>query len=97
MNIMDLVKAIAPDCEVDVVGIRPGEKLHEVMVPEDDARLTLEFDRYFVIQPAFHWWSEAEFQQIGGGGRKVPDGFRYSSDTNDRWLGVDELRRMIQA
>lgn len=95
MTIMDLVTAIAPHCEVDVVGIRPGEKLHEVMIPEDDGRLTVEFDDYYVIRPAWHLWSEEEGRRIAERGRKVPEGFRYSSDTNDRWLTVDELRRLV--
>lgn len=95
MKIMDLVEAIAPGCQVDIIGIRPGEKLHEVMVPEDDGRLTIEFDDYYVIQPALHLWGEEEVRQIAVGGRKVPDGFRYSSDTNDRWLSVQELRQLV--
>ncbi len=95
MNIMDLVRAIAPNCKVDVIGIRPGEKLHEVMVPEDDARLTVEFDDYYVIQPAFHWWNEEEFRRISGEDRKVLDGFQYSSDSNSDWLSVEQLRAMV--
>ncbi|HWI47284.1 MAG TPA: UDP-N-acetylglucosamine 4,6-dehydratase (inverting), partial [Rummeliibacillus sp.] len=62
MNIMDLAKAIGPDCEVKIVGIRPGEKLHEAMITEDDARHTIEFDDYYVIQPEFNWWS-AEYSK----------------------------------
>src|SRR3990167_5594509 len=57
MNIMDLAKAIAPECKYDIVGIRPGEKLHEVMILEDDSRHTLEFDGYYVVEPEFNWWS----------------------------------------
>lgn len=95
MRIVDLVEAIAPGCQVDVIGIRPGEKLHEVMVPEDDGRLTLEFDDYYVIQPALSFWGEEEVRQMAVGGRRVPEGFRYSSDTNDRWLTVQELRELI--
>ena len=87
---VSLAAAIAPGCRLETVGIRPGEKLHEVMVPEDDARNTLEFDEYFVIQPAFPWWASENAK----GGRPCVPGFRYSSDANDRWLSADELRRM---
>ena len=93
MRIMDLVRAIAPECETKVVGIRPGEKLHETLVPEDDARSSLEYDDHFVIQPRFHWW-DADGYLNGNGGRPCPDGYRYASDTNDRWLTVAELRSM---
>ena len=93
MNIMDLAKALAPDCRTEIVGIRPGEKLHEVMVPEDDAHHTLEYDDYFAILPTFHDWDMRAFME-GNGGKPCPDGFRYSSDTNSRWLSVEELRQM---
>jgi len=94
MKIVDLAEAIAPDCKHDTVGIRPGEKLHEVMVPEDDARQTVEFDNRFVIQPAFPWWDAGAF--AGMGGKPCPEGFRYSSDTNSRWLTEEELREMLR-
>jgi UDP-N-acetylglucosamine 4,6-dehydratase len=94
MNIMDLARALAPEAEVDVVGIRPGEKLHEVMVAEDDARHTVECDDYFAILPSFHEWDEDAFTKMNGG-RRCPDGFRYSSESNDQWLSVDDLRRMV--
>lgn len=58
MKVMDLAKAIAPDCDIEIVGIRPGEKLHEAMIMEDDARHTVEFDDHYVIQPEFPWWSK---------------------------------------
>jgi UDP-N-acetylglucosamine 4,6-dehydratase len=96
MNIMDLVKAVAPGCEVRVVGIRPGEKLHEVMVPEDDARHTVEYEDYFAILPTFHDWDPEAYVRENGG-RRCPDGFKYSSDTNVQWLTVAELRAMIEA
>ncbi len=93
MNIVDLARAIGPDCQVKVIGIRPGEKLHEVMVPEDDARYTLEYDDYFAIIPTFHEWDANAYRETNGG-HPCPDGFRYSSDTNTRWLTQEELRRM---
>jgi len=96
MNIMDLVTAVAPECRVQIVGVRPGEKVHEVMVPEDEAHHTIEYDDYFVILPAFHDWDMEAFLAEHGG-RRCPVGFKYSSDTNTRWLSVDELRAMIEA
>ena len=93
MNIMDLAKAIAPECEIEIMGIRPGEKLHEVMISEDDARNVEEFDDYYVVKPHFAWWGEGRLQGIRG--KKVPKGFRYDSDTNDKWLTVEELRRLV--
>lgn len=88
MNIMDLAKAIAPECEIDIVGIRPGEKLHEAMIMEDDARHTKEFDTYYVIQPEFSWWSE----EYIGNGKSLSDGFSYTSERNTEWLTVEQLR-----
>lgn len=88
MNVMDLAKAIAPECEVDIVGIRPGEKLHEAMIMEDDARHTKEFDTYYVIQPEFSWWSEEHVEK----GKSLPEGFKYTSDVNEDWLTVEQLR-----
>src|SRR5205823_7731515 len=82
MNIMDLAKAIAPECRTEIVGIRPGEKLHEVMIAEDDARNTREYDEYFVIYPQFHEWATSPRM----GGNPCPDNFRYSSDNNTQWL-----------
>jgi len=92
MNIMDLAQAIAPDCKTEVVGIRPGEKLHEVMVPEDDARNTIELADRFVIQPVFPLWHD---QPEYPGAKRCPDGFRYGSDNNDRWLTRAELTEMV--
>jgi UDP-N-acetylglucosamine 4,6-dehydratase len=91
MNIMDLARAVAPECEHRVVGIRPGEKLHEMMISEDDSRHCLEFDDHYVLTPEFQWWSSGNHE----GGRPVPDGFAYKSDTNDRWLSVEDLQAII--
>jgi UDP-N-acetylglucosamine 4,6-dehydratase len=91
MNIMDLAKAIAPECKTEVVGIRPGEKLHEVMVPEDDARTTVELPDRFVIRPAMAWFNTGNYAEA----KPVPDGFTYSSDKNDRWLSGAELLKII--
>jgi UDP-N-acetylglucosamine 4,6-dehydratase len=94
MNIVDLAKAIGPECRLDFVGIRPGEKLHETMVPEDDAHNTLEYDDHFVIRSM-----SSENGLKGGircdGGRSCPEGFRYSSDNNPQWLSESELQRLV--
>jgi UDP-N-acetylglucosamine 4,6-dehydratase/5-epimerase len=92
MNIMDLAKVVAPECGHRIVGIRPGEKLHEVMIPEDDARRTLEFDRYFAILPSLDKRDTPAHRE----GRPCPDGFRYGSDNNPDWLSVDGLRTMLE-
>jgi UDP-N-acetylglucosamine 4,6-dehydratase len=93
MCMQDLARAIAPDCRVEIIGIRPGEKLHEVMVPEDDAHHTVEYDDYFAILPTFHDWDTPEYLK-NNGGKMCRAGFRYSSDTNTHWLTVDELREI---
>ena len=95
MRIIDLANAIAPNCKHDYVGIRPGEKLHEVLVPEDDARRTLEFDTYYVIQPELGFWS---IDKSGySAGRRCQEGFRYASDTNPEILSVESLKQMLNA
>ena len=91
MNIMDLAKAIAGDCRTEVVGIRPGEKLHELMITEDDARNTREFDDYFTIL------GHSEADHAPAGGKKCADGFSYASNTNTQWLTTEQLREMIAA
>jgi len=90
MRLVDLARAIAADCRLDVVGIRPGEKLHEMMIPSDEARYTFEYDTHYIIAPAFHEWSTFDFSSNGG--RPVEDGFAYSSDTNPHWLTIEELQ-----
>ena len=93
MNIMELAKAIASECKHEIVGIRPGEKLHEVMITEDDARHTLELENYYIVEPEFKWWSNKK--HMVNGGVSVPENFRYASNTNDKWLTVEELRKLI--
>ncbi|HHL39961.1 MAG TPA: UDP-N-acetylglucosamine 4,6-dehydratase (inverting) [Deltaproteobacteria bacterium] len=91
-SVVDIARAVAPECSHDVVGIRPGEKLHEVLISRDDGRNTLEYDDYYIIQPQFAWWGE----RGDGGGRPVPDGFGYASNTNPLRLGVDEIREIVR-
>ncbi|HTL30134.1 MAG TPA: UDP-N-acetylglucosamine 4,6-dehydratase (inverting) [Tepidisphaeraceae bacterium] len=91
MRITDLAKALAPSCEIVEIGIRPGEKLHEVLVGEDESRQTVDLPGRYVITPAHPWWRDpAVFE-----GALVPSGFRYASDTNDEWLTTDELNRLV--
>jgi UDP-N-acetylglucosamine 4,6-dehydratase len=92
MNIMDLATAIGPECKIEVVGIRPGEKLHEVMIPEDDARNSVDLADRYVILPAFEHREESPYRKD----RRCPDGFRYGSDSNERWLTQKELVDMIR-
>lgn len=91
MNIMDLAAAVAPECKHEIVGIRPGEKLHEVMVPEDDARNTVELEDRYVILPHFDWAWLDRYKQF----KRCPEGFRYSSETNDRWLKKEQLTELL--
>jgi len=90
MKITDLAKAIAPACKVETIGIRPGEKLHEVLISEDEARNTSELDDMFVIKPMHPFWDELRWNK----GNNLPDGFRYGSDNNTQWLMGTELKRM---
>jgi UDP-N-acetylglucosamine 4,6-dehydratase len=91
MRIVDLAKAVAPECEIDFVGIRPGEKLHEVLISRDESRHTLALEDMFVVQPVHPWWKPADWSR----GKSLPDGFKYTSDKNDRWLTIEVLRQMI--
>lgn len=93
MNIMNLVKAIAPECKTEVIGIRPGEKLHEIMISKDDARLAIELDNYYIVKPDFNFFGR-RFQDNTG--KPVPLEFEYSSDKNSWWLTMEELRDMIK-
>jgi UDP-N-acetylglucosamine 4,6-dehydratase len=93
MNIMDLAKAIAPNCETRIIGIRPGEKLHELMIPRDEAHMTIEFDKFLVVQPAFRFW---ERRSSWNGGQPVGDDFEYRSDNNPWRLTVDEMRTLVE-
>jgi len=100
IRIVDLAKAMAPKLGTEVVGIRPGEKLHEVMCPADDSHLTLEFDDHYVIKPTivFHK-PETDYahNRKGQRGRPVPQGFEYNSGTNKRFLSVEEIREFNRA
>jgi UDP-N-acetylglucosamine 4,6-dehydratase/5-epimerase len=92
MKVTDLAKAIAPECKIKIVGIRPGEKLHEAMITEDDSRHTVEFDNYYVITPEFPWWLNEYMKE----GKQLHEGFKYTSETNTNWLTVDELQSLVE-
>jgi UDP-N-acetylglucosamine 4,6-dehydratase len=87
MTMQTLIEAIAPGCEIDTIGIRPGEKLHEVLISEDEARNAVEMEDMFVIPPVHPWWKGTAKLH----GRELPSPFRYSSDTNQRWLTAEEV------
>lgn len=93
-KITELASVMAPGLSHKVIGIRPGEKLHEVMITEDDARATLELADRYVIQPWLNSWDVAPY--LAAGAKPVPEEFRYSSDTNPFWLQEDEIARMLQ-
>ena len=97
MAIMDLAKVVAPECSVNITGIRQGEKLHEVLISEDEARSTVELDDMYVVMPASslnvrsrplgHDWEDE--------GKPLVDGFRYASNTNPQWLSVEQIQQMV--
>jgi len=91
MKILDLVKAVAPECKIEHTGIRPGEKIHEILISEDEVRTTIETDDMFIIQPVHPWWKSWDWE----GGKPMQEGFKYSSDSNSRWLNPAQLKEMI--
>ncbi len=92
MSILDMVEAIAPGCKKEIIGIRPGEKLHELMISRDDARKTVEFDDHYVIQPDFRYF---ERPYKNNSGNPVAEDFEYNSGTNDWKLNVGELHELL--
>lgn len=88
--ITDLAKAMLPNCEINEIGIREGEKLHEVMVTKDDSRMTYEYDKHYIIYPNFDWVDKNKIFLPGG--NSVQEGFEYSSDKNNNWLNADQLK-----
>jgi UDP-N-acetylglucosamine 4,6-dehydratase/5-epimerase len=91
MRVMDMAAALAPDCRIESIGIRPGEKIHEVLLSEDEARQSVELDGLFVIEPQNHPWWEGKPRPDA---KPLAPGFRYASDTNTRWLTEEELKGM---
>ena len=94
MGILDVAKAVAPGMATQVVGIRPGEKLHEQMIGPEESSFTYEFDRYFKILPVVNTWDRGADLAVGG--TQVAPGFTYASDTNSEWMSTEDLRAWIQ-
>lgn len=92
-KITDLAEAMLPGCEKPEVGIREGEKLHEVMVTKEDSMTTYEYDKHYIIYPHYNWWS----RDILSGGKMVEQGFEYNSGNNTEWLGIEELRKKLMS
>jgi UDP-N-acetylglucosamine 4,6-dehydratase len=90
-KVVDLAKAIAPEAKLNIIGIRPGEKLHEVLVSEDEARNTVERETMFIVKPPETLWKrDMQYE-----GKPLPGGFRFSSDTNTQWLDIDGIKKFI--
>lgn len=92
MKLRDLAQALAPECEIDTIGVRPGEKIHELLISDDEARHTVEIDGMYVIKAAHPWWESENWASA----RPVEPGFRYASHTNGQWLTPEELRQLAQ-
>jgi UDP-N-acetylglucosamine 4,6-dehydratase len=99
VKVVDLATAMAPDLPHKIVGIRPGEKLHEVMCPADDSHLTLEFDNHYVIKPTISFSGPVDYSrnQIGESGKAVETGFEFHSGRNPNFLSVDQIVSMNHA
>lgn len=91
-KITDLAKAMCEDCEMPEVGIREGEKLHEIMITREDSMKTYEYEKHYIIYPHYTWWSD---DRVLPGGKKVEQGFSYSSDNNSVWMTVDDLKKAL--
>jgi UDP-N-acetylglucosamine 4,6-dehydratase len=92
MKVIDLAKAVAPEAKINIIGIRPGEKLHEVLISEDEARTVIELDDMYVVQPAAALWFGHEWEKLG---RKINDDFHYVSNTNSDWLDIVDIQELI--
>jgi UDP-N-acetylglucosamine 4,6-dehydratase len=97
MRMVDLAKVIAPEAKHEIIGIRPGEKLHEVMIPADDAYRAFEYATHYLVMPGFQFWQDADKHSPPPGGKKCPDGFYYGSNNNTQWLKEEDLALMIAA
>lgn len=93
MSMLDLAKAIAPEAEIEIIGIRPGEKLHEALISEDEARTTIELDDMYVVQPAAAMWFGYAWEEMG---KRLPEGFTYVSNNNTDWLDISRINEIIK-
>lgn len=92
MRLTDIVLSIAPNARIDVIGIRPGEKLHETLITAEEAGRTKEFDTYFIVEPEHPFWSEENHKE----GKPAESGFEYKSNTNTQWLTSDDLKKCLK-
>ena len=97
MKIVDLAATMSPDFPIKIIGVRAGEKLHEVMCPRDNYHLTLDFSDHYVIMPTIEYRHRVDYHCncVGENGVPVPDGFQYSSDLNTEWITGQQLLEMI--
>jgi UDP-N-acetylglucosamine 4,6-dehydratase len=93
MRVIDLARALGPECEIRITGIRPGEKIHETLLTENEAARSRDVGDIFVIEPAFRWWGGVKGDDRSGS--PLPGDFRYTSDSNDRWLSPEGLKDLI--
>lgn len=100
MKIMDLANTIAPDCRIKYIGVRPGEKIHECLITENEAKHTLEFDNFFVIIPEFSFWKKGRSwfwkKENQKKGKPLPDNFKYTGDNNKEWLTKEQMRKILK-
>ncbi len=92
MKIVDLAEVIAPEAKKKIIGIRPGEKLHEILITEEEAKHSREFNEYFIIEPEFSFWDDSNFKD----GKPLPEGFQYTSDTNNQWIAKEQMMGILR-
>jgi UDP-N-acetylglucosamine 4,6-dehydratase len=92
MKIVDLAKAVAPNCAIEMIGMRPGEKLHEILITTEDGRYTVEYDGLYIIFPQLSWWQTQNYKNA----KKLAEGFNYTSNNNGEWLKINELKKMVK-
>ena len=95
MKIIDLANVLAPECKHEIIGIRPGEKIHEVLLSVSDSRNAIEYSNFFIVKPEYKWWSTSK--ELKEEGIAVGDGFSYTSNNNDSWVKKSELLKMIKS
>jgi len=93
MKVIDLAEAIAPDAEKKIIGIRPGEKLHEVLLTKEEARHSREFNECFVVEPEYLFWDQNNFKE----GKLLPNNFEYNSNSNNKWLTKEQMRKILKS
>jgi UDP-N-acetylglucosamine 4,6-dehydratase (inverting) len=93
-KVTDLARAMAPDAELVAVGMRTGEKMHELMITKEDSRKAYDYGNYYIIYPQVDWWSVD--RHYTGGGKELDPGFEYSSNTNEQWLNIEQIKKLIK-